>query len=133
MEAKEKKSGSSAFTRNMDQTSASTSEPKPVEVVDNTPQDSKEQKETEEVAVAGTKRPSEAATEEDKVSNKKRESSSRDVDAPEAKPFGGRILTDEANVFEQNAWYDSDPGFTDPYCTNPFQDLTKTVILCFLF
>ena len=69
--SEEKKSGSSAFTRNMDQTSASTSEPKPVEVVDNTPQDSKERKETEEVAVAGTKRPSEAATEENKASNKK--------------------------------------------------------------
>lgn len=116
----------------MDQTSASTSEPKPVEVVDDTPKDSKEREETEEVAVAGTKRPSEAATEENKASNKKRESSSRDVDAPEAKPFGGRILTDEADVFEQNAWYDSDPGFRDPYCTSPFQELTKNVI-CFCF
>ncbi|KAG0325080.1 hypothetical protein BG004_003303 [Podila humilis] len=54
--------------------------------------------------VAGAKRPSEAATEENKISNKKRESSSRDVDATDAKPFGGRILTNEADVFEQNAW-----------------------------
>ncbi|ORZ16124.1 S-adenosyl-L-methionine-dependent methyltransferase [Lobosporangium transversale] len=33
-----------------------------------------------------------------------KESSSRDVDASESKPFGGRILTDESAVFEQNAW-----------------------------
>lgn len=36
--------------------------------------------------------------------NKKKESSSRDVDVTDAKPFGGRILTDESSVFEQNAW-----------------------------
>ncbi|KAG0100755.1 hypothetical protein BGZ93_005322 [Podila epicladia] len=90
----------------MDQASASTSasEPKPVEAAEDATQDNKGQGETAEVAVAGTKRHSEAAIEENKASNKKRESSSRDVDAPEAKPFGGRILTDEADVFEQNAW-----------------------------
>ncbi|KAF9420070.1 hypothetical protein BGZ94_009226 [Podila epigama] len=54
--------------------------------------------------LAGTKRSSEAAVEENKVPNKKRESSSRDVDAPDTKPFGGRILTDESAIFEQNAW-----------------------------
>ena len=36
--------------------------------------------------------------------NKKKESSSREVDASDSKPFGGRILTDESAVFEQNAW-----------------------------
>jgi len=36
--------------------------------------------------------------------NKKKESSSRDVNDTDAKPFGGRILTDESAVFEQNAW-----------------------------
>lgn len=36
--------------------------------------------------------------------NKKKESSSRDVNGTDAKPFGGRILTDESAVFEQNAW-----------------------------
>ncbi|KAF9360245.1 hypothetical protein BGX26_010046 [Mortierella sp. AD094] len=37
-------------------------------------------------------------------SDKKKESSSRDINAPDSKPFGGRILTDESAVFEQNAW-----------------------------
>ncbi|KAG0369629.1 hypothetical protein BGZ54_009361 [Gamsiella multidivaricata] len=36
--------------------------------------------------------------------HKKKESSSRDVNTPDSKPFGGRILTDESAVFEQNAW-----------------------------
>ncbi|KAG0057289.1 hypothetical protein BGZ83_000079 [Gryganskiella cystojenkinii] len=41
----------------------------------------------------------------DNNSNKKKEeSSSRDVGAGDSKPFGGRILTDESSVFEQNAW-----------------------------
>ncbi|KAF9320756.1 hypothetical protein BG003_004970 [Podila horticola] len=88
----------------MDQASASASEPKAVEVFEDSTKESKEHEVTAEVAVAGTKRHSEAAAEENKVSNKKRESSSRDVNTPEAKPFGGRILTDEADVFEQNAW-----------------------------
>ncbi|KAK3811137.1 MAG: S-adenosyl-L-methionine-dependent methyltransferase, partial [Benniella sp.] len=35
---------------------------------------------------------------------KKRESSSRDVNDSDDKPFGGRILTDESLVFDQNAW-----------------------------
>lgn len=81
---------------------------------------------TAEVAVAGTKRHSEAAAEENKVSNKKRESSSRDVNTPEAKPFGGRILTDEADVFEQNAWYDSDRGFRMPMLYQLFPGVDQT-------
>lgn len=35
---------------------------------------------------------------------KKKESSSRDVNVPDAQAFGGRILTDESSVFDQNAW-----------------------------
>ncbi|KAF9436382.1 hypothetical protein BGZ76_004113 [Entomortierella beljakovae] len=66
------------------------------------------------------KRPSELAVEEegkpvkrqeidnenssDGNDNKKKDSSSRDINAPDSKPFGGRILTDETAVFEQNAW-----------------------------
>ncbi|KAF9082695.1 hypothetical protein BGX23_012204 [Mortierella sp. AD031] len=36
--------------------------------------------------------------------DKKQASSSRDVNAPDSKTFGGRILKDEADVFQQNAW-----------------------------
>ncbi|KAF9926121.1 hypothetical protein FBU30_004265 [Linnemannia zychae] len=36
--------------------------------------------------------------------DKKQVSSSRDVNDPDSKPFGGRILKDEADVFKQNAW-----------------------------
>ncbi|KAF9430991.1 hypothetical protein BGZ94_000937 [Podila epigama] len=35
---------------------------------------------------------------------KKRVSSSRDVNASESTPFGGRLLLDESAVFEHNAW-----------------------------
>ncbi|KAG0378856.1 hypothetical protein BGX24_002572 [Mortierella sp. AD032] len=37
-------------------------------------------------------------------SDKKQVSSSRDVNTPDSKPFGGRILTNEDDVFNQNAW-----------------------------
>ncbi|KAG0307727.1 hypothetical protein BGZ98_010007 [Dissophora globulifera] len=63
------------------------------------------------------KRPSELAALEDKEpvkrqelegkkpsTDKKTASSSVDVNASDSKPFGGRILQNESDVFEQNAW-----------------------------